>query len=223
MFELKKLYAKQGRELTYFLSSSRNPFLLLRWCRFFFLNIAIDEAIFSNKIFSSVNFIFPDFMMKINQMLEAYKIGYPEHEVKYFETFRSNVRQKHLYDENVTKKSSFSMHYLGLAVDLTRWFNGSHKWSLDYEELRMLGNKIGLTNLYPFEYCHFQFIPCSMQNDFIDFAKHSIRVIQDLLNVKIDGNIGAITQGQILFNKERLEIYFNDCESHIRKELSNEC
>lgn len=212
-----KLYNKRSRSLEYFLLQSKNPSMLLRWCRHFILNIASSEAFLENDIQNHADYLFPDFRVKIFQILEKYNEININHQPGFFETFRSNKRQYEMYQKGTSKIKSYGMHFYGIAVDIISFKNNRPSWSLDYDTLIRLGNQINITNLRPFEDCHFQFIPVSSQNDFREFARNLTYIVQDLLNVKQDYYIGPITQGQILINHSRLAEYFNDIEKLIQK------
>jgi hypothetical protein len=212
METMKQLISKSYKPLSYFLKQSKNPAMLLRYARHYILTMAINESFLKNDICNDDVMLFPDFRLKIICMLDYYKKDHVADIPAFFETYRSNSRQYSLYSSGASKVKSFGMHYFGLAVDLVNYKNGLIKWSLDYKALLKIGNDIGLTNLTPFELCHFQFIPVSMQNDFRSFVNNLTKVIQDLLNCKIDGSLGPITQGAILFDVERLKDYFDSID-----------
>lgn len=216
MVQSKKLYPKNYRSLYAILKESKNPMMLLRWLNHFFLFLAVQPHFLRSDLCNHEEFLFIDFKNKILSLLESYNKIHPEHMIGFYETFRSNKRQAFLFQSGVTKKLKYGMHYFGIAVDLVRFQFNKPQWTLDYDLLIKNGVSIGLTNLTPYEQCHFQFIPVNMQNDFITFAKHSICCIQDLLNCKVDGDLGPITQGQIIINSERLSVYFSDLEKELK-------
>ena len=222
MDEKKLLYQKKENTMFSHIVASKNPMLLFRWYKHFVLSVCTHDNFLKNFVTSDESLIFPDFLLKLNQMKEFYFKTHPYHDVKYFETFRSKSRQDYLFHSGATKRHHYGMHYFCLAVDMTKWFNNSHHWNLDYDLLRRTGNSISITSLYPFEECHFQFLPVPMQNDFFDFANQSIKCLQDLFSLKIDGDIGPITQGAILFNIDRLNEYFDNLYSQIKHKIEDD-
>jgi hypothetical protein len=209
METMKKLFSKNYKPLEYFLKQSKNPAMLLRYSRHYILTMAINESFLKNDICNDDVMLFPDFKLKICAMLDFYHKDHLADVPAFFETFRSNKRQFELFNQGATIVKSYGMHFYGIAVDLINFKNGLIKWNLDYKALLKIGNDIALTNLTPFELCHFQFIPVNMQNDWRAYTNNLTRCIQDLLNCKIDGSLGAITQGAILFDAERLKDYFD--------------
>lgn len=212
----KNLYVKKSLPLLSYLCMSKNPFMLLRWSKHFILKIVTNECFFEMKPCRITDLLFPDFYLKVCQLKEFYEKLYTEQKIGFFETFRSESRQHYLFGNNVTRINSLGMHHFGLACDFVKVLNNNFYWLLDYDALRKAGNEIGLTNLYPFESCHFQFIPCHMQTNWRIFYVNLVRIVQDLLNCKIDGKLGKITQGAILLNVERLESYFLSVEKELK-------
>lgn len=61
-----------------------------------------------------------------------------------FETFRSQARQKVLYDRGVTELEKVGVHGFGLACDLVKIVNGQPSWRDDFGFLGVLAKKHGL-------------------------------------------------------------------------------
>jgi hypothetical protein len=61
-----------------------------------------------------------------------------------FETFRSQVRQRELFDEGATELSHVGVHGYGLACDLVKNINGKPSWEGDFNFLGPLAKKHGL-------------------------------------------------------------------------------
>lgn len=218
MENVSDLYNKKSKSLCFYLKESKNPFMLLRWSKHFILNLAANEAFLQDDIQNSADFLFPDFKLKLLQILEKYSEIEPADVPAFFETFRSNKRQFYLFQNGKTKIKSYGMHYYGIAVDLINFKNNLVRWSLNYDEIIRLAKLNGLTSLRPFEDCHLQFIPVESQNAWRSFARNLTICIQDLVNVKTDGIIGPHTFGQILTNYKRLEYYFSETEKTLLKE-----
>lgn len=212
METINKLYCKQTRGLPYFLKQSKNPAMLLRWARHFILTMAINDSFLKNSICNDVEMLFPDFQLRLFSCLDYYQTKQPNDISGYFETYRSNQRQYTVYSSGASQVKSYGMHFFGLAADVINFKNHIPKWNLNYNILIKAFQDVGLYSLRPYEDCHVQFIPTSMQNDFRAFANHTIKITQDLLNCKVDGTLGKITQGAILLDIERLKIYFDEID-----------
>lgn len=222
MENAKKLYNKKMKHLSFYLCQTRNPSMLLRWSKHWILNVVTNESFLKNELCNSADFLFPDFKTKILQILEKYSESYPYDVPAFYETFRSNKRQYELYNRGVSKIKSYGMHYYGIAVDLINYKNGLIRWNLVYDLIFELANLNNVTSLRPYEDCHLQFIPVDSQNQWRSYARNLTMVIQDLVNTKIDGIIGAHTFGQILINNDRITDYFNDCDKIIKKGFNND-
>lgn len=209
MEEKKLLYTKQCRPLQFFLKQSKNPAMLLRYARHFILTMAISDSFFTRNVCNYSYLLFPDFMQKILSIMEFYSRNRPIDIVGFFETYRSNERQLQVYNAGASKVKAFGMHYYGIAVDIINFKNHIPRWNLDYNILVKAVQDIGLTSLRPYEDCHVQFIPVSMQDDWRDFTNNLTKIVQDLLNCKVDGKLGPITVGAILLSEDRLRDYFD--------------
>ena len=216
MSKEKALYNKRSRSLSYFLNMSHNPHMLLRWSEHFILKIVPHESFLKDELCNDSTLLFPDFAVRVLSVLEKYRETVPSDVPAFFETFRSNKRQYRYYQEGNTKVKGYGMHYYGLAVDLINYKNNRIKWNLNYNKLIEYGNSVGLTNLRPYEDCHFQFIPVDKQNDWREFARYLTLIVQDLVNVQQDGIIGIHTQSQVVVNHDRLIEYFNSQKSLIK-------
>lgn len=221
MDESKKLYHKNSRELSYFLLQSKNPMMLLRWCRHFFCRLVPDECFLSKEPINELELLFPDFQARIIAVFSKYKELVMHDIPAFYETYRSNVRQYQLFFAGKSQVKSYGMHYYGIACDCINFKNHIPKWNLNYDILLELASKVGLYNLRPYEECHLQFIPVDKQNDWRSFARSATLCMQDLINVRMDGVIGAKTQGGILFNLERFHVYFNELEERIKNHDTN--
>lgn len=217
MDEQKLLFVKKQKDISYLCNRTKNPMMLFRWCKHFYLTICNADELLSEFITRNCDFLFPDFRLKLDCLVEAYNQSQPKDVVAYFETFRSDKRQQYVYSTGASSRRKGSMHYYGFACDLVKYLNNKYIWTLDYTTLRSIARELPLFNLYPMEECHFQFIPCSMQNDFRDFANNTMLTIQDLFNVKKDAIIGSQTQFQLRINYQRLVDYFSQQESLIKK------
>jgi hypothetical protein len=61
-----------------------------------------------------------------------------------FETFRSQARQRQLFNQGVTQLSNVGVHNYGLACDLVKLVKGEPSWAGDFAFLGLLAKKHGL-------------------------------------------------------------------------------
>jgi len=61
-----------------------------------------------------------------------------------FETFRSQARQRQLFNQGVTQLSNVGVHNYGLAADLVKLVKGEPSWDGDFAFLGRLAKKHGL-------------------------------------------------------------------------------
>lgn len=65
-------------------------------------------------------------------------------ELLVFETFRSQARQRQLFNQGVTQLSNVGVHNYGLAADLVKLVKGEPSWDGDFSFLGRLAKKHGL-------------------------------------------------------------------------------
>lgn len=116
---------------------------------------------------SDISVLYPKFTFLILKLFNsAHKEGL---KICIFETYRSQERQLHLFNEGKTKLKKNGMHYFGVAVDIVFRNERNHPvWQGDWEKLGSIGRKLGLYwggDWKSFkDYPHFQFIPAT-RND----------------------------------------------------------
>ena len=57
-----------------------------------------------------------------------------------FETYRSQERQQHLFDQGATKLQKVGVHHYGLACDIVKSINGEPSWKGDFSLLGQLAH-----------------------------------------------------------------------------------
>lgn len=202
------LYNKKTKSLSYFLGLCNYRLTLFDIIKHYFLKIVINDNYTLLNPCQNEELLFPEFHNRLKDILLTYSYHISDDKPCFFETFRSLSRQHHLFNQGVTKIRTYSMHHFGLAADIVNSKNKSYQWNLDYDILRRLAIQKELTVLN-WELCHFQFIPVSMQGVIIHVINESTKIIQDLINVQIDGIIGVKTISNLKINIDKLETYFN--------------
>lgn len=61
-----------------------------------------------------------------------------------FETYRSQARQKQLFDQGATELKKVGVHHYGLACDIVKSVNGQPSWKGDFSLLGRLAKQYGL-------------------------------------------------------------------------------
>jgi hypothetical protein len=77
----------------------------------------------------------------INIMADASAMGI---KLMITETYRSQQRQRMLFDQKATQLETVGVHHYGLAADFCKVVDGNASWAGDWSFLRDLANKHGL-------------------------------------------------------------------------------
>lgn len=84
-----------------------------------------DPRFNSTDVCKDVALLEPGFRAKVQAMLDqAHKDG---HDLRIAETFRSQARQAHLYDQGFTQLKKVGVHNFGLACDFNLFINGKYE------------------------------------------------------------------------------------------------
>ena len=215
------LYNKKQKSIAYLCKQRNNSKYWFKWILFYFDVVVRNEDYLSRELTNNEQLLFPDMLQRVISLREAYQEKYPKDVVAFFETFRNNYTQKVWYNQGASNIKAYGMHNFSIAVDLINFANGRIKWNLHYDLITSLAPKVGLYSLSPYEECHLQLIPKSQQNDFRSWYFEVVKSIQDLFNVKIDGFIGPITQGQIIMFYDRLKAYFDNQFKYLEETYEN--
>jgi hypothetical protein len=104
--------------------------------------IARDKRVNTIERVSDLMLLEPIFRNKVISIIDDAKSEGLE--LMVFETFRSKVRQQHLFASGATKLSQIGVHHFGLACDLVRSVNGRPSWEGDFTLLGELSILNGL-------------------------------------------------------------------------------
>lgn len=109
---------------------------------FFTEVIKADPRYNTVKRVSDIALLEPVFRQAVEAILQEAKTEGLE--LMVFETYRSQVRQSHLYDQGVTQLKVVGVHHYGLGADIVKVINGQPSWDGDFAFLGKLARKHNL-------------------------------------------------------------------------------
>lgn len=109
----------------------------------FYTNTIRSSALFSaGARCVDIMLLEPETFARVHTVvLEAAVMG---HALMVYETYRSQQRQKLLFDRRATHLEKVGVHHYGLACDLAKLIGGEPSWKGDFGFLGMLARKHGL-------------------------------------------------------------------------------
>jgi hypothetical protein len=104
--------------------------------------IHADQRLHSTAPVSDIMLLEP----KTRELVQAIIADADAHGLKLmvYETYRSQERQQHLFDQGATKLRTVGVHYYGLACDIVKSINGEPSWKGDFSLLGQLAHAHGL-------------------------------------------------------------------------------
>lgn len=174
---------------------------LVKIAQHFISKIIPSDSFQINSPVRDLDLLYPGMKIKAEKLLklcsESGKTNL--NRFKVFESFRSAVRQRAMYESGTSQRKSNGMHWFGIAVDIVSFIpyqnhaeRGGWEWRGDYAKLTEFADDLGLTHLR-FEQCHFQYIPVSQQNDLVATVTNEVIHFQQNNGLKPDGIIGNKT------------------------------
>ena len=98
-----------------------------------------DSRYLSTKCIDDINLLEPVLRAKVLEIVaEAKALGL---KLMVYETYRSQQRQKQLFEEGVAGLKEVGVHHYGLACDLVRDVGGKPSWDGDFSILGQLAQK----------------------------------------------------------------------------------
>lgn len=133
-----------------------------------------------------INLLFPDFKVAFFACVEKYKKKYPDQDVIFTETYRSNVLQEKYYNNGASKIKKDGMHHFGIAGDSIFIINGKRTYKGDVNLLRRIYKDSGLTILGMWDPLHVQYIPVAKQQELRNMVKEAgDNIVVNNNNVKL--------------------------------------
>jgi hypothetical protein len=137
--------------------------------------------------------LFADFMTAWTKCIADYKKTYPQQDLAFSETYRSNILQKKYYNQGASKVQKNGMHHYGIAGDTIFIINGKKTYKGDINLIRKIYKNNGLTVLGMWDPLHVQFITVSDQPLLRNAVKEKIIAFQKQYNLLPTGEDDAQT------------------------------
>jgi hypothetical protein len=176
-------------------------------CDWYLKKIITSPDYFNKNAVKSTDLLLPEFKSALDKANAEFNKKYPEVEIVYVETFRSNSRQLMHYNNGASKIRTNGMHHYGIAVDaffrLDKDGDGDTELTYegDYKFLRQCWDKQDLILLGEWDKGHAQFIQVPEQTELRRQVDYAIREFQTKYRLTRDGIVGNKT-----INKAR-EVY----------------
>ena len=145
----------------------------------FYLHKLITNPKFNSKNpVNDANLLLPDFSIELDRCIQFYRITYPDQDISFTETYRSNALQKIHFNNGASKIKKNGMHHYGIAADCIFSINGKRTYKGDINLIRKIFRDNGLTILGMWDALHVQFVEVSAQQKLRDFVSKSISAFQ---------------------------------------------
>lgn len=156
---------------------------------FFVKNIVNSPKFNSPNPVSDMDLLLPEFKNKFAQCVVQYKTKYPDQDVVFAETYRSNTLQEQYYNSGASKIKKDGMHHFGIAGDSIFVINGKRTYKGDVNLLRKIYKENGLTILGMWDPLHVQFIAVEEQAQLREMVNATLKTITpttaaDITNAK---------------------------------------
>lgn len=145
---------------------------------FFLTSLMTSPDFLSNKPVDNVDLLLPDFLTRLKQSVILYKKSYPEQDIIFLETYRSNTLQEIYFNRGSSKLKQNGMHHYGIAADCIFEIDGQRTFKGDVELLRQIHEFNGLYTLGMWDALHVQFIPVNQQQQLRTDVENKIRSFQ---------------------------------------------
>lgn len=130
----------------------------------FYIEVLLINDKFNSAIpVNDQNLLLPNFLTKIKTCIKQYQQTYPNQEITFTETYRSNTLQEKYFENGASKIKKNGMHHYGIAADCIFVVDGKKTYKGDINLLRRIYKTNGLTILGMWDPLHVQFITTSEQ------------------------------------------------------------
>jgi len=157
-----------------------------------------DDSYFSDRPVKNTALLFPDFFVKVQAAVAEWNETYPNIEVVFVETYRSNTLQMAYFNNGASKIKTNGMHHYGIGVDCAFNVNGEFTYQGDYELLRKCFEAQELHLLGSWDIGHVQMIPATLndQQALRNTVTAAIKDFQRSNGLVVDGIPGPKTQAK---------------------------
>jgi hypothetical protein len=138
----------------------------------FFTGVLAKSPKFTSaKPVSDPALLFPDFLNKVNSCIKEYKKTYPNQDITFTETYRSNTLQAIHFKNGASKIKKNGMHHYGIAADCIFIIDGKKTYKGDVALIRKIYKANGLTILGMWDALHVQYISVAEQQQLRDMVE----------------------------------------------------
>ncbi len=160
---------------------------------FYLRTLLINSKFNSTQSNPDQQLLFPDFLAKLNTCIKQYKKLYPNQDITFTETYRSNALQLIHYNNGASKIKKNGMHHYGIAADSIFIINGKRTYKGDVMALRKIYTDNGLTILGMWDALHVQFITVADQQLLRNTVAAAISKFQKDNELPVTGEANAAT------------------------------
>jgi hypothetical protein len=137
--------------------------------------------------------LLPDFYSAIQKCISIFQQAYPDVDIDFTETYRSNELQLIHFNNGASKIKRNGMHHYGIAADCIFIVKGKRTYKGDITLLRKIYKENGLYILGSWDPLHVQFIDVPAQQTLRDTVAGSIKIFQTKYNITATGEADADT------------------------------
>ena len=145
---------------------------------FFLQKILSGSKFYSPNPVDDQSFLLPDFMAKLKICIGQYKQTYPNQDITFSETYRSNTLQEKYYNNGASKIKKNGMHHYGIAADSIFIIDGKRSYKGDVMLIRKIYKDNGLSILGMWDSLHVQFIAVPDQQEMRNAVSAAISKFQ---------------------------------------------
>ncbi|CAL1519738.1 peptidoglycan-binding protein [Chitinophaga sp. MM2321] len=137
--------------------------------------------------------LYPDFLARLKSCVSQYRQTYPDQDITFTETYRSNTLQEQYFNNGASKIKTNGMHHYGIAADSIFIINGKRTYKGDINLIRSIYKQNGLTILGMWDALHAQYITIAQQQPLRNAVKAAIKKFQKDNDLVPDGIVGKKT------------------------------
>jgi hypothetical protein len=141
----------------------------------FFQNVLFKSKRFNSSTpVSDQDLLYPPFLAKLQACIKQYQQTYPNQDITFTETYRSNTLQMIHYNNGASKIKKNGMHHYGIAADSIFIINAKKSYKGDVMLVRKIYQANGLTILGMWDALHVQYIPVGEQQGLRDEVREMV-------------------------------------------------